>query len=82
MSSKSYPKYDKYSKYQQKKKESVYQRLVTFYKNSKRILKIANKPDRKEYWLVFKICGIGLVVLGVLSYVIQLVFSVAVPLGD
>jgi len=80
MSSK-YPKYEKYSKYQQKKKESIYQRLMYFLKNSKRILKIANKPDRKEYWLVFKICGIGLVVLGVLSYVIQLIFSVAIPLG-
>jgi len=76
-----YPKYEKYSKYQQKKKESIYQRLMYFLKNSKRILKIANKPDRKEYWLVFKICGIGLVVLGVLSYVIQLIFSVAIPLG-
>lgn len=76
-----YPKYEKYSKYQQKKKESVYVRFMAFVKNSKRILKIANKPDRKEYWLVFKICGIGLVVLGVLSYVIQLIFSVAIPLG-
>ena len=76
-----YPKYEKYSKYQQKKKESMYSRLMYFLKNSKRILKIANKPDRKEYWLVFKICGIGLVVLGVLSYVIQLIFSVAIPLG-
>ena len=77
-----YPKYEKYSKYQQKKKESLYVRLVAFLKNAKRILKIANKPDRKEYWLVFKICGIGLVVLGVLSYIIQLIFSVAIPLGD
>ena len=76
-----YPKYEKYSKYQQKKKESMYSRLMAFLKNSKRILRIANKPDRKEYWLVFKICGIGLVVLGVLSYVIQLIFSVAIPLG-
>ncbi len=77
-----YPKYEKYSKYQQKKKESIYVRLMAFLKNSKRILKIANKPDRKEYWLVFKICGIGLVVLGVLSYIIQLIFSVALPLGQ
>jgi len=76
-----YPKYEKYAKYQQKQKESIYQRLMAFLKNSKRILKIANKPDRKEYWLVFKICGIGLVVLGVLSYIIQLIFSVAIPLG-
>jgi len=74
-------KYPKYENFQQKKKESYYDKLSNFYRNSKRILKIANKPNRKEYFLVFKICGIGLVVLGVLSYVIQLIFSVAIPLG-
>ncbi len=74
-------KYPKYENFQQKKKQSYYDKLSDFYRNSKRILKIANKPNRKEYFLVFKICGIGLVVLGVLSYVIQLIFSVAIPLG-
>ena len=74
-------KYPKYENYKQKKKRSYYDKLSDFYRNSKRILKIANKPNRKEYFLVFKICGIGLIVLGVLSYVIQLIFSVAIPLG-
>ena len=74
-------KYPKYENYKQKKKQSYYDKLSDFYRNSKRILKIANKPNRKEYFLVFKICGIGLIVLGVLSYVIQLIFSVAIPLG-
>lgn len=77
----SYPKYDKYSKYQSKGKPGRYQRFTQFLKNAKRIIKIANKPSRKEYWLIFKICGLGIVVLGVLSYVIQLIFSVALPIG-
>jgi len=77
----SYPKYDKYSKYQSKGKSGRYQRFTQFLKNAKRIIKIANKPSRKEYWLIFKICGLGIVVLGVLSYVIQLIFSVALPIG-
>ncbi|TFG08290.1 MAG: protein translocase SEC61 complex subunit gamma [Promethearchaeota archaeon] len=77
-----YPKYEKYSKYQEKKKETYYERFVAFLKNSKRVLSIANKPNGKEYWMVFKICGAGIVFLGVLSYVIQLIFSVAIPLGD
>ena len=76
-----YPKYDKYSKYQSKQKPGRYQRLTQFLKNAKRIIKTANKPSKKEYWLIFKICGIGIVVLGVLSYVIQLIFSVALPIG-
>ncbi|GAH17001.1 unnamed protein product, partial [marine sediment metagenome] len=40
-----------------------------------RIMKIANKPGRKDYFLVFKICAIGILVLGVLSYVIQLIWT-------
>ena len=75
-----YPKYEKYGA-AAKKKPGMYQRFLKFLKNSKRIIKIANKPSKKEYWLIFKICGIGIVILGVLSYVIQLIFSVALPIG-
>ena len=80
--SKQYPKYDKYAKYAKKKKKpGMYTRFAKFVKNSKRIMRIANKPSRKEYWLIFKICGIGIIILGVLSYIIQLLFSVALPIG-
>ena len=77
-----YPKYDKYSKQGQKKKPGLFGRITLFLKNAKRILRIANKPKRKDYFLTFKICAIGLVVLGALSYVIQLIFSVALPIGN
>jgi len=43
-------------------------------------MKIANKPTRKDYFLVFKICAIGIVVLGALSYVIQLIFTIITEL--
>ena len=76
----SYPKYEKYSKLDQKKKPGLYERLSLFFQNAKRILKIANKPTRKDYFLVFKICGIGILILGALSFVIQLIFSVALPI--
>lgn len=77
----SYPKYEKYSKLDRKKKPGLYERFITFLRNAKRILKIANKPNRKDYFLVFKICGIGLLVLGALSFVIQLIFSVTLPIA-
>jgi protein translocase SEC61 complex gamma subunit len=77
-----YPKYEKYTQSDQGKKPGIYERLGIFFQNSKRILKIANKPNRKDYFLVFKICAIGLVILGALSYVIQLIFSVALPFGN
>jgi len=71
-----YPRYAKYDKYKESKKPSIYERIKGFFKDTKRVLKIANKPDRKEYFLTFKICAIGLVILGALSYVLQLIFSV------
>ena len=73
--SNNYPKYDKYSNYDNKGKLSLYERIGLFFQNSKRIMKIANKPGRKDYFLVFKICAIGILVLGVLSYVIQLIWT-------
>ncbi len=78
----SYPKYDsKFSKYSKKKKASLYDRLVNLFKNIRRIIKIANKPSRKEYWTVAKIILVGLVILGGLFYVIQLLFTVLLRLG-
>ncbi|MFW9829000.1 MAG: protein translocase SEC61 complex subunit gamma [Candidatus Thorarchaeota archaeon] len=76
-----YPKYEKYAKSDKKKKLSLYERFTIFFQNSRRIIAIASKPKRKDYFLVFKICGIGILVLGVLSYIIQLIFSVAIPFG-
>ena len=75
-----YPKYEKYTSNNKQKKPGLYERLTTFFQNSKRIIKIANKPKRKDYFLVFKICLIGTVLLGVVSYIIQLIFAVAMPI--
>jgi len=69
-----YPHYEKYSK--NDKRKTFYEKIGVFFQNTKRIMKIANKPDRKEYFLIFKICGIGLLVLGALSYVIQLIWTI------
>jgi len=71
-----YPHYEKYSKYDKGKKLSIYERIGVFFQNTKRIMKVANKPDRKEYLSVFKICAIGLLLLGAISYVIQLLWTV------
>jgi len=73
--SNNYPKYEKYAKYEKGKKLSLWERFGMFFQNSRRIIKIANKPGRKDYFLVFKICAIGILVLGVLSFVIQLIWT-------
>ena len=77
-----YPKYEHFTKYDKKKKAGYYERLINLFKNIKRILIIANKPSRKEYWMVTKIVLIGILLLGAVSYVIQLIFTVVLPLGS
>ncbi len=67
--------YEKYAKYDKGKKLTLYERIGVFFQNTRRIIKIANKPSRKDYFLVFKICAIGILILGALSYVIQLIFT-------
>ena len=73
--SNNYPGYDKYAKYEKGKKLTLYERIGVFFQNTRRIIKIANKPNRKDYLLVFKICAIGILILGVISYVIQLIWT-------
>ena len=73
--SNNYPGYEKYTKYDKGKKLTLYERIGVFFQNTRRIIKIANKPSRKDYFLVFKICAIGILILGVLSYVIQLIWT-------
>jgi len=73
--SNNYPRYEKYAKYDKGKKLTLYERIGAFFQNTRRIMKIANKPSRKDYFLVFKICAVGILVLGILSYVIQLIWT-------
>ncbi|WP_432645175.1 protein translocase SEC61 complex subunit gamma [Methanobrevibacter sp.] len=46
-----------------------------FIKDSKRVLKVAKKPDSKEYRELAKISALGVAVIGVLGFVIVLLGS-------
>jgi len=47
--------------------------LRSFLNSASRILKLAKKPGREELWLSVKICFLGVLVIGVLGYVIKLI---------
>jgi protein translocase SEC61 complex gamma subunit len=55
---------------------SIKIRIKKFLSSTKRIIKVASKPTRKEYWLVTKICLVGMLILGGLSYVVQLIAAI------
>ncbi|MFQ5762832.1 MAG: protein translocase SEC61 complex subunit gamma [Candidatus Bathyarchaeia archaeon] len=43
--------------------------------SSNRLLKSASKPDFEQFWLLLRVCLLGLAVLGVIGFVIRLIFS-------
>ena len=43
-----------------------------FIKQSKRVLKVARKPDREEYFNFSKVTAIGIAIIGVIGFVIVL----------
>jgi protein translocase SEC61 complex gamma subunit len=51
-------------------------RLQKFFLNSRRILKISIKPTRKMYFSILKVCLIGILIIGALSYIIQLIANI------
>ena len=46
-----------------------------FIKDSKSVLKVARKPDTKEYMELAKISAIGVAIIGVIGFVIVLLGS-------
>ena len=50
-------------------------KIDKFIKDSKRVLKVARKPDKEEYFELAKISALGVAVIGVIGFVIVLIGS-------
>jgi protein transport protein SEC61 subunit gamma-like protein len=44
-------------------------------RNCKRLFQVARKPDQEEYFRVAKITGLGIVLIGMLGFIIMLLAS-------
>ena len=49
------------------------ERLKGMLTNYKRVLKKSKKPESDEYWKTSKITGIGIMVIGVIGFIIKLI---------
>jgi protein transport protein SEC61 subunit gamma-like protein len=54
---------------------NVQESVNKFIKDSKRVLKVARKPDMPEYLDLAKISAIGVAIIGVIGFVIVLLGS-------
>nr|MDO8080758.1 protein translocase SEC61 complex subunit gamma [Candidatus Freyarchaeota archaeon] len=53
--------------------------IISFIKRSRRIFKLARYPTRKEMWAIIRVCILGIILIGVLAFVITIIF-VNIPL--
>ncbi|MDR0900023.1 MAG: protein translocase SEC61 complex subunit gamma [Methanobrevibacter sp.] len=47
-----------------------------FFKQCKRVLRVAKKPDKEEYINFSKVTALGIVIIGVIGFVIVLITQV------
>lgn len=53
-------------------KESIY----GFLKQCERVLKVSKKPDADEYKTVAKVTGVGIIIIGVIGFIITILSQV------
>jgi len=53
----------------------VFKSISNFFESSKRILQISEKPTSKEFWVMAKVVGIGMIVIGVIGFIIKLIIN-------
>ncbi|HDO41731.1 MAG TPA: protein translocase SEC61 complex subunit gamma [Candidatus Bathyarchaeota archaeon] len=46
--------------------------LISFIRSSLRLLKFAKKPGRDELWLSIKICFLGVLIIGLIGFIIYM----------
>ncbi|MBN2422906.1 protein translocase SEC61 complex subunit gamma [Candidatus Woesearchaeota archaeon] len=51
----------------------MYPRLKSFIIECKRVLRITKKPDNTEFKNIVKVSGLGILVIGMIGFLIQLV---------
>lgn len=54
----------------------VLDKLLSFINRSKRVLNVSHRPRRQEYMMMAKTVAVGMVIIGLVGFVITVVFSV------
>jgi len=50
-------------------------KITAFIEDSKRIFTISKKPSKEEFFAMLKATGIGIILIGIIGYIISFVFN-------
>jgi protein transport protein SEC61 subunit gamma-like protein len=51
----------------------VLERLRSFITECGRVLRVARKPSKHEYWTIAKVAGIGILIIGLVGFILHIV---------
>lgn len=52
---------------------NVKEGMDTFFTSTQRILTVSKKPDANQYWMMVRVTGVGIAILGTMGFLIELV---------
>ena len=58
---------------------SIWVRLKTFINESIRVLRVTRKPSKEEYKTIVKVSGLGMILIGLLGFIITMVKQLLFP---
>ncbi len=61
--------------------ENKLSRFKSWFLSSIRVLRSATKPGKSEFFLLLRICFLGIVVIGILGFIIRLISSIIGLIG-
>jgi len=56
---------------------SITDKIKTFALECKRVFTITKKPSKEEFKIIVKVSGIGILIIGLLGFIIQVAFQLA-----
>ena len=50
-------------------------KIAEFLKQCLRVLKVSSKPKKREFLLTAKICALGIIILGIIGFIVYAIFE-------
>ncbi|RLE41451.1 protein translocase SEC61 complex subunit gamma [Candidatus Woesearchaeota archaeon] len=54
-------------------KQGIFYKLKRFWHECRRVLKVTRKPTKEEFKLIVKVSGVGILIIGAIGFIIQMI---------
>lgn len=57
-------------------KRTIISRLKSFLIECRRVFRVTKKPSKEEFKIIVKVSGIGILIIGLIGFIIQMIWQV------